>query len=154
MGCQSRGSEATHLRERERGGRERGGGGGEGELELENFRTGNSKTLILKDSSVRPIWTYLTVSPCYFTNTSKHDDITTNRERERERELKLENFRTGNSKTLILKNSSVRSIWTYLTVSPCYFTNTSKHDDITTNKERERERELELGNFQTRTRKL
>ena len=35
----------------------------------------NSKTLTLKDSSVRSIWTYLTltVSPCYTTNTNKHD---------------------------------------------------------------------------------
>ena len=38
-----------------------------------------SKTLILKDSSVRSIWTYLTASPCYTTNTNRH-------ERERERE--------------------------------------------------------------------
>ena len=44
------------------------------------------------------------------------------RERERERE---------NSKTLILKDSSVRSIWTYLTASPCYTTNTNQHDYTT-----------------------
>ena len=37
-------------------------------------------------------------------------------EREREREREREN---SNSKTLILKDSSVRSIWTYLTASPC-----------------------------------
>ena len=43
-----------------------------------------------------------------------------------------------NSKTLILKDSSVRSVWTYLTASPCYTTNTNKHDNIT-NKERERQ---------------
>ena len=36
----------------------------------------NSKTLILKDSSVRSIWTYLTASPCYITNTNKHDNTT------------------------------------------------------------------------------
>ena len=39
----------------------------------------NSKTLIviiLKDSSVRSIWTYLTASPCYTTNTKKHDYTT------------------------------------------------------------------------------
>ena len=36
----------------------------------------NSKTLILKDSSVRSIWTYLTASPCYTTNTNKHDNTT------------------------------------------------------------------------------
>ena len=41
-----------------------------------------SKTLILKDSSVRSIWTYLTASPCYTTNTNRHE-----REREREREF-------------------------------------------------------------------
>ena len=35
------------------------------------------------------------------------------------RELELENFN---------KNSSVRSIWTYLTGSPCYTTNTDKHE--------------------------
>ena len=53
-------------------------------------------------------------------------DRVTERERERERE-------NSNSNTLILKNSSVRSIWTYLTASPCYTTNTNKHDN-TTNK--------------------
>ena len=37
------------------------------------------------------------------------------REREKARE---------NSKTLILKDSSIRSIWTCLTASPCYSTNT------------------------------
>ena len=39
------------------------------ELELENFN--------IKDSSVRSIWTYLTASPCYTTNTNKHN--TTNK---------------------------------------------------------------------------
>ena len=34
----------------------------------------NSKTLILKDSSVRSIWAYITASPCYTTNTNKHDE--------------------------------------------------------------------------------
>ena len=38
----------------------------------------DSKTLILKDSSIRSIWTYLTARPCYTTNT---------RERGREREM-------------------------------------------------------------------
>ena len=51
------------------GATEAGGGGREKERE-------NSKTLILKDSSVRPIWTYLTASPCYTTNTNKHDNTT------------------------------------------------------------------------------
>ena len=36
------------------------------------------KTLILKDSSVRSIWTYLTGSPCYTTNTNNYV-YTTNR---------------------------------------------------------------------------
>ena len=36
------------------------------------------KTLILKDSSARSIWTYLTASPCYTTNTKEHD-YSTNR---------------------------------------------------------------------------
>ena len=44
------------------------------------------------------------------------------RGRERERENS-----NSNSKTLILKDSSVRSIWTYLTARPCYTTNTNKH---------------------------
>ena len=45
------------------------------------------------------------------------------------------NTKNSNSKTLILKDSSVRSIWTHLTLtaSPCYTTNTNKHD-YTTNK--------------------
>ena len=38
----------------------------------------NSKSLILNDSSVRSIWTYLTASPCYTTNTNMQD-YTTNR---------------------------------------------------------------------------
>ena len=36
----------------------------------------NSKTLVLKDSSIRSIWTYLTASPCYTTNTNKLDNTT------------------------------------------------------------------------------
>ena len=35
--------------------------------------------------------------------------------------------RTCNSKTLILKDNSVGSIWTCLTARPCYATNTNKH---------------------------
>ena len=35
-----------------------------------------SKTVILKDGSVRSTWTYLTASPCYTTNTNKHDYTT------------------------------------------------------------------------------
>ena len=37
----------------------------------------------------------------------------------------------SNSKSLILKDSSVRSIWTYLTAGPCYTTNTNMHDYTT-----------------------
>ena len=56
------------------------------------------------------------------------------RERERETETETETERdreteNSNSKTLILKDSSVMSIWTYLTASPCYTTNTNKHDN-------------------------
>ena len=37
--------------------------------ETEKYENSNSKTLILKDSSVRSIWTCLTASPCYTTTT-------------------------------------------------------------------------------------
>ena len=50
----------------------RGGRGGELKLEL--------KTLILKDSSVRSIWTYLTASPCYTTNTNRQKGKQTGRQ--------------------------------------------------------------------------
>ena len=50
------------------------------------------------------------------------------RRRRREKERAEEN---SNSKTIILKDSSDRSIWTYLTASPCYTTNTNKHDYAT-----------------------
>ena len=56
---------------------------------------------------------------------------TDNRQTDREkRDTQREN---SNSKTLILKDNSVRSIWTYLTASPCYTINTNKYDN-TTNK--------------------
>ena len=58
------------------------------------------------------------------------------RQTDRQREL------NSNSKTLILKDSSVRSVWAYLTASPCYNTNINKHDNIT-NKERDREKQTE-----------
>ena len=45
------------------------------------------------------------------------------RGRERMREKGKRERENSNSKTLILKDSSVRSIWTYLTASPCYTTN-------------------------------
>ena len=47
-----------------------------------------------------------------------------NSQPERERE-------NSKSKTLILEDSSVRSIWTSLTASPCYTTNPNKHDNTT-----------------------
>ena len=80
--------------------------GGERERGRENW-----KTLILKDSGVRSIWTSLT------------QPVLAILQRERE-----------NWKTLILKDNSVRSIWTCLTASPCERA-----------REREREREREDG---------
>ena len=46
----------------------------------------NSKTLILKDSSVGSIWTYVTNSPCYATKreTDRQTDRQTDRDRDRE----------------------------------------------------------------------
>ena len=52
------------------------------------------------------------------------------RETETDRERQTENTKS-NSKRLILKDSSIQSIWTSLTVSPCYTTNTNKHDYTT-----------------------
>ena len=52
------------------------------------------------------------------TRTRTHTHAHTHKQRGRERE------RTPNSKNFILKDSSVRSIWIYLTASPCYTTNT------------------------------
>ena len=59
------------------------------------------------------------------------------RERERERQRQRENL---NSKTLILKDNSVRSIWTYLTASQPLLYYTNKHD-YTTKRYYKRERE-------------
>ena len=75
---------------------------------------------------------------------------TVQREREREGEREREN---SNSKIWVLKGSSVRSIWTYLTASPGYTTNTVSttipHTGIiSTNKQlRERKREREFNSF-------
>ena len=52
----------------------KGGGGGVERGRMEGEGYSNSKTVILKDSSIRSIWTYLTASPCYTTN--KHDNPT------------------------------------------------------------------------------
>ena len=60
----------------------------------------------------------------------------TDRQRKRQRERRVgrerDQMRVPNSKskTLILKDSSFRSISTYLTVSPRYTTNTNKHNNI------------------------
>ena len=54
---------------------EKGGGGGGKKGEYLNS---SSKTLILKDSSIRSTYTHLTASPCYTTNTDKHGNITNN----------------------------------------------------------------------------
>ena len=56
----------TDRQNREQGETERKREGGREEGERENS---NSKTLILKDNSVRSIWTYLQASPCYTANT-------------------------------------------------------------------------------------
>ena len=77
-------------------------------------------------------------------NVSVERDRQTDREKEKDRERGRETDRqterqtdrqteNSNSKTLILKDSSVTSIWTYLTANPFYNTNTNKHDN-TTNK--------------------
>ena len=60
----------------------------------------------------------------------RKSETETKRQPETARERENSN---SNSKTLILKDSSVRSIWTYLRASPYYTTNTNKHDN-TTNK--------------------
>ena len=43
----------------------------------------NSKTSVLKDSSVGSIWTYLTASPCYATNTETERDRQADRQTDR-----------------------------------------------------------------------
>ena len=67
--------------------------------------------------------------------TETETDRQTDRHREREggREGERGEGENSNWKTLILKDSSVRSICTCLTAGPCYTTNTSKHD-YTTNR--------------------
>ena len=71
----------------------------------------------------------------------RKEKSTDNRDRERMR-MRQNERENSNSKTLILKDSSVRSIWTYLTASPCYTTNTNKHN-YTTSRYYKRERERE-----------
>ena len=67
------------------------------------------------------------------TQTDRQEMKKTDRDREKRRKRNGERWirereENSNSKTLILKDSSVRSIWTYLTGSSCYTTNTNKHD--------------------------
>ena len=72
----------------------------------------SSKSLILKDSSVRSIWTYLTASPCYTTNTNKQRDRETDRQTDRQTDRDRRQTDRESSKSVMLKDSSVRSIWT------------------------------------------
>ena len=62
----------------------------EQERERENS---NSKTLILKDSRVRSIWTYLTASPCYSANTNRACHRQTDRDRQTDRQTDTETER-------------------------------------------------------------
>ena len=58
----------------------------------------NSNTLMLKDSSGRSIWTYLTASPCYTTNRDRQTDRQTERGRETDSDCIVEHDQ-GNTKT-------------------------------------------------------
>ena len=58
----------------------------------------NLKTLILNDSSVRSIWTYLTASPCYTTNRNTKD-TEGQRERDRDRERQRQRQRQRETET-------------------------------------------------------
>ena len=60
-----------------------------GERERENSNS-TSKTLMLKDSSVRSIWTYLTASPCYNTKRERDRDRQTDRQTDRQRQRQTE----------------------------------------------------------------
>ena len=71
---------------------DRGGGASEGLRERERENS-DSKTLILEDSSVRPVWLYPAASPCYTTNTSTTILQIPEREREREEEEEEEEGR-------------------------------------------------------------
>ena len=53
------------------------------------------------------------------------------RPREKKREMGKGGRENSNWKTSILEDSSVRSIGTYPTASPCYTTNTNKCDNTT-----------------------
>ena len=62
--------------------------------------------------------------------TDRQADRQTDRQTNRDTDTVTET-ENSNSKTLVFKDSSVRSSWTYLTASPCYTTNTNKHDYTT-----------------------
>ena len=61
----------------------------------------------------------------------KDRELKTERERGTDKRREIERNSNSNSKTLIFQDSNVRSIWTYLTASLCYTTNTNKHDYTT-----------------------
>ena len=71
----------------------------EAAMEIEERERASSKTLILKDSSVRSIWTYLTASPCYATNTNKQ------RERERDTDRQRQRQKTDRQRELEICNA-------------------------------------------------
>ena len=88
------------------------------------------KTWMSKTSSIRSIWTYLTVSPCY-TQQSIWTYLTV-------LAILQQSIWTYLTVLAILQQSIwtyltvlailQQSIWTYLTVSPCYTANTNKHN--------------------------
>ena len=59
------------------------------------------------------------------------------RDREKERQRETETKSNSNSNTLILKDSSVKLIWTHLRTNPCYTISTTirQTDIISTNKQ-------------------
>ena len=73
-------------------------------------------------------------------STERETDRQTDRDREQRDKERETDRKNSNSKTLILKDSSVRSIWTYLTASPCILqtqisTTILQTDIISTNKQ-------------------
>ena len=84
------------------------------------------------------------------TQTERKRETETERQRETERDRQRQTDRqtdrdreNSNTKTLIPKDSSVRSIWTYLTASPCYTTHTNKHDYTTREADRQTSRQAD-----------
>ena len=87
----------------------------------------NSKTLILKDSSIRSIWTYLTASPSYTTNTNKHDYTT---------DIINTNKQLVNAVPQMCRNIGIKFLpWTYMQTTIKFLgnhviqTNLSKFDE-------------------------